>query len=128
MIIKGYIKDNVKWYFKHKREKDRAKKALQTIEGYRGKTEAKLIKLSNAYAQEVLGNKVCAPWLQVYSALQNEFKEGWIVDNYYKKEVVPKQREIQLMEWNALNNGITLSETTMRPCFKGLNWGNISKQ
>ncbi len=80
----------IKWYFKHKRSKKRVKKILKKIEGYKGKTNPKLIKLSNEYAQEVLGDKRHAYWLYIYSALQNRFEEGWIPDDYYKKEVVPK--------------------------------------
>jgi len=80
----------IKWYFKHKRSKKSALKVLKKIESYKGKTDTKLIKLANEYAIDVLGSKVYAPWLYVFTALHNEFKEGWIPDNYYKKEVVPK--------------------------------------
>lgn len=81
---------NLKWYFKHKRSKKRTRKILKTIENYRGKTNPKLIKLANEYAQEVLGDKRYAYWLHIYCALQNRFVEGWIPDDYYKKIVVPK--------------------------------------
>lgn len=90
MKIKQETKESINWYYRHKREKKRALKALHIIEGYQGKTNPKLIKLSNEYAKDVLGNKVHAPWLYVYSAFQDKFKEGWIPDSYYKKEVVPK--------------------------------------
>jgi len=91
-MIKEKTKENIKWHFRHKREKSRALKALHTIERYKGKINPKFIKLSNEYAQDILGNKAYAPWLYVYSALQQKFEEGWIPDNYYKKEVVPKQK------------------------------------
>lgn len=84
------IKYNLKLHYKHKHSKKRAFKALKTIESYRGKTNPKLIKLSNEYSKDIFGKKVYAPWLIVYSALQNEFKEGWIPDNYYSQEVVPR--------------------------------------
>ena len=80
----------IKWHFKHRRDKKRAKKILKKVESYKGKIKPQLIKTCNEYAVEVLGNKVYAPWLYVYSALNNSFKEGWIPDNYYKKEVVPR--------------------------------------
>lgn len=38
----------------------------------------------------MLGSKKYAPWLYVYTAFNQEFKEGWIPDNYYGKVVVPK--------------------------------------
>jgi hypothetical protein len=84
------FKYNIYWHFKLKRSNSRALKALEIIEGYKGKINPKFRKLSDEYAKEVLGNKAYAPWLYVYSAMQNDFKEGWIPDNFYAKEVVPK--------------------------------------
>ena len=83
-------KYNVYWHFKLKRSNKRAFKALKIIESYRGEINPKFRKLSDEYATEVLGNRAFAPWLYVYSAFQNDFKEGWIPDNYYAKLVVPK--------------------------------------
>lgn len=37
-----------------------------------------------------MGSKQFAPWLYVYSAINEDFKEGWIPDNYYGRIVVPK--------------------------------------
>ena len=48
-----------------------------------------LIKLSNEYACDIFGWIGFSPWLYVYSALAQTFKEGWIPDNYYGKIVVP---------------------------------------
>ena len=42
------------------------------------------------YAEDVLGSKVFAPWLYVYSLVRGEFREGWIPDNYFGRIVVPK--------------------------------------
>ncbi|MDN3493427.1 sugar-transfer associated ATP-grasp domain-containing protein [Winogradskyella bathintestinalis] len=84
------LKYDIYWRFKLKRSNSRALKALKKIESYKGKVNTKFQKLSNEYAIEVLGNKAYAPWLYVYCAMQNRFLEGWIPDNYYAKEVVPK--------------------------------------
>ncbi|WP_225034854.1 sugar-transfer associated ATP-grasp domain-containing protein [Winogradskyella sp. SM1960] len=84
------LKYDIYWYFKLKRSNGRALKALNIIESYKGKLQPKLKKQSNEYASEVLGNKAYAPWLYVYSAFQNRFEDGWIPDNYYAKEVIPK--------------------------------------
>lgn len=86
------LEQDLKWYFKHKRSKKRIIKILKTIEDYRGKTDSKLIKLCDEYANEVLGNKNYAPWLYIYAAVQNKFEEGWIPEDYYIKEVVPKTK------------------------------------
>jgi len=41
------------------------------------------------YALEILGSKMYAPWLYVYTAYNQEFKEGWIPDNYFGYIVAP---------------------------------------
>jgi len=86
------LEQDIKWHFKRKRSKKRTLNILKTIENYRGKTDSKLIKLSDEYAKEVLGSKNYAPWLYVYAAIQNEFEEGWIPENYYIEEVVPRTK------------------------------------
>jgi hypothetical protein len=63
---------------------------LSQIESVKGKTDSKFIRLSNEYARDVLGWQGYAPWLYVYSAVAEKFKEGWIPDNYYGWVVVPK--------------------------------------
>ena len=79
---------------------------MKGIEADRGKTDERLIDLSNEYAAEVLGSKSYAPWLYVYSALNNNFKEGWIPDNYYGKIVVPalKGNYGAIADYNALTS------------------------
>jgi hypothetical protein len=73
----------------HLNHKKKAKNILNEIESIKGKTEPKLIELSNEYSKDVLGNICYAPWLYVYSAISGSFKEGWIPDNYYGRIVVP---------------------------------------
>lgn len=72
------------------RQRKRALKVLKNIESVNGQTNKKLIKLSNEYAKDILGSKRFVLWLYVYSAISQEFKEGWISDNYYGRIVVPK--------------------------------------
>jgi len=76
-------------YEYHKALNDSANKTLKSIESVKGKTDPKMIRLSNEYASDVLGWKGYAPWLYVYCAVSDSFKEGWIPDNYYGKIVVP---------------------------------------
>jgi len=64
-------------------------KILRELEAAKGKTDKKLIKLSDEYAIEVLGSKWYAPWLYVYCAVNNCFKEGWIPDNYFSWVILP---------------------------------------
>lgn len=66
-----------------------AKKILKNLESVKGKTDPRFIQLSNEYAVDVLGWRGYAPWLYVYSALSESFKEYWIPDNYYGKVVNP---------------------------------------
>lgn len=79
--------ETYRFHFLHKKE---VKGILWQIEKEKGRMDKKITKLADAYACEVLGSKVYAPWLYVYSAVQGTFKEGWIPDNYYREIVVPK--------------------------------------
>lgn len=83
-IIKSYL--DTSYHMAHKKS---ALKILNNIESVKGKTDSKLLKLSDEYAMDIFGWKGYAPWLYVYSAMNDKFKEGWIPDNYYGKVVVP---------------------------------------
>jgi len=74
----------------HLIHRKQARNALRIIERQKGKTNRKNITLADAYAREVLGSKIYAPWLYVYAAYRGDFREGWIPDNYYGEVVVPK--------------------------------------
>ena len=73
----------------HLIHKNEVKKILRNIEEVKGKSDSKLIKLSDEYANDVFGWQGYAPWLYVYSAITGSFKEGWIPDNYFGRVVVP---------------------------------------
>ena len=62
---------------------------LKNIEAEKGRLNPKIKKLSKEYARDILGNKCHAGWLNVYSAIVEEFKEGWIPDSYYDLTVKP---------------------------------------
>lgn len=66
-----------------------ATNALRAIEEKKGKLSNNIISQCDSYAIEYLGGKEYAPWLYVYSAMQGEFKEGWLPWNYYDKVVDP---------------------------------------
>lgn len=75
----------------HQSHKNEAFKALQNIEQDTGFILTdKQKKLINDYSIEILGSKVYAYWLYVYTAFKGEFSEGWIPDNYYDRVVLPK--------------------------------------
>lgn len=74
----------------HQRHKNEALKAIQNIESELGKTDPILFKKCDEYAKDVFKWIGYSPWLQVYSALSGEFKEGWIPDNYYARKVLPE--------------------------------------
>ena len=77
-------------YQYHRFFNQQALKGLKNIEKKKGKTNPKFIRLAKEYANDVLGNEKYSPWLFVYSAVAEEFKEGWIPPNFYGKEVVPR--------------------------------------
>lgn len=84
-LLNSYL--NWKYHSSHKKT---AHRILNEIESVKGRTNPKLIKLSNEYASDILGWVGFSPWLQVYSAINQTFKAGWIPDNYYGKIVIPK--------------------------------------
>jgi hypothetical protein len=77
-------------YRYHRHHRENALHLLSSIEQEKGKTDPKLLALSDEYAQDALGWRGYAPWLYTYSAFSGEFKTGWIPDNYYGKVVLPK--------------------------------------
>ncbi len=93
---------NWQYHFLHTKS---ANRILKSIESAKGKTDRKLIKLSNEYALNKLGWKGFAPWLYVYGTMNQTFKSDWIPDNYYGKIVVPKIKENygKISDYNSLN-------------------------
>ena len=67
-----------------------ARRSLKIIESIKGKTDPKLIAISKEYAADILGWRGYSPWLQAYSAMAGEFKEGWLPENYFGNVIVPK--------------------------------------
>lgn len=80
----------IKMFRYHKVHKKQAYTALKNIESVKGKLDPELKKKCDEYAYKKLGWKGYAPWLYVYSAMNNNFYEGWIPDNYYGEILVPK--------------------------------------
>lgn len=71
---------------KYNREAREVYRAL----GPDGAVSAAVVKQCLDYAGSVLGDPVHAPWLQVYSALAGEFREGWIPSSYFATVVLPR--------------------------------------
>ncbi len=76
----------------HALHRKQAAEALVGIEKDRGPTDPGLLKLSDEYAVDVLGDAVFAPWLYVYSAVNGAFREGWMPDNYFGWVVLKKTK------------------------------------
>jgi hypothetical protein len=55
-----------------------------------GQAPASAFGKAEAYARDILGSALYAPWLKVYTAASGGFREGWIPDNYYGKEVITR--------------------------------------
>ena len=72
----------------HSKHKKTALEALKNIEKEKGKLHKSILKQCDDYAKNHLGHIKYAPWLYVYSAIQGEFKKGWIPDNYYGEVIV----------------------------------------
>lgn len=87
--IKQFYIDLKKSYWNQSFNKD-AFFYLRNIESREGKLNKSLIKICDEYALDCFKSKVYAPWLYVYTAMHKEFKEGWIPDNYFGIEILPK--------------------------------------
>ncbi|SDH57842.1 sugar-transfer associated ATP-grasp domain-containing protein [Winogradskyella thalassocola] len=83
ILIKG------KTYIYHYEQNKEAYRMLKLVESEKQKLDPNIKKLCKEYAKDVFSNEIYAPWLFVYSAFANEFKEGWIPDNFYGEYVVP---------------------------------------
>lgn len=98
MTIRDVVKDggekilnSTHSYLYDLRHKKEAMEAVDVIRKYNSRTLTdKLKKTADEYATEVFGSKYYAPWLYVYSLISDEFKEGWIPDNFFGKIVSPK--------------------------------------
>lgn len=73
----------------HERHEYQVHKILKSIKPERGTLSKQLISECDDYAVDILGDKIYAPWLYVYSAIAGKFKPGWIPDNFYGAQVVP---------------------------------------
>lgn len=98
----------IKVYLYHKSHKKSALEALSVIEKENGKLSSEIISQCDEYAKNYLGSVKYAPWLYVYSAMQGEFKKGWIPDNYYGERIVGDMRDefVDLSSLNHLSNRV----------------------
>jgi len=85
------------WRLYHKQHRQQALRAVQTIEKYNGqKLSFRLKKLAEDYAIQVLGKKEYAPWLYVYTLVnEGNFKEGWVPDDFFDKRVMPELNKLR---------------------------------
>jgi hypothetical protein len=96
-----------KFHWHHRRQ---AQNALRTLEKAYGKPDPAHLQLADAYARDVFGDAVYAPWLRVYTVFNRTFKEGWIPDNFYGSVVVPS-----LKGWHGkISNLKTMSRLIFR--------------
>lgn len=69
----------------HKRQAMNALKSIKKVSKY--SLSRKETRVCDEYSTDVLGSKKYAPWLYVYTAFNQEFREGWIPDNYFGSQV-----------------------------------------
>lgn len=66
-----------------------AKRALKIVEKEKGPLSKEVKQQCDSYAKNYLGNIKFAPELYLHSAIQGEFKEGWMPTNFYYEFVLP---------------------------------------
>jgi hypothetical protein len=100
-------RDRDEWQGYDKHHEQEALTATQTIEKFNcQKLLPRQKQLADDYAIQVLGKKVYAPWLYVYTLVSGgSFKEGWIPDNFFGKLVVPKINKLrQITHFKTFSN------------------------
>ncbi|MGF1671218.1 MAG: sugar-transfer associated ATP-grasp domain-containing protein [Balneolaceae bacterium] len=72
--------------------RNQAKSIREQIVRKKGYTalNSELKKKIRSYAEKRFGSAGYAPWLETYTELNDEFKEGWIPDDYYTFEMIPE--------------------------------------
>src|ERR1700744_5285664 len=93
--IEGMVRRSLKRVSQYRFHRDhgaQARRVLQSIERQHGRTDPSNLRLADAYAREVFGDDIYAPWLRVYTAFSGTFKEGWIPDNFYGSVGVPNMK------------------------------------
>jgi hypothetical protein len=62
--------------------------------------DRRLKKKIKEYCREAFGDTSYWPWLAYYTELRGEFKEGWIPDDYYRFELIPKMNPEKYMRFS----------------------------
>ena len=62
--------------------------------------DKKQIKRIKEYCRESFGSSAYWPWLALYTELRGEFKKGWIPDDYYRFELLPKLNPEKYMRFS----------------------------
>lgn len=62
--------------------------------------DSKLLKKIKEYCSDSFGSSDYWPWLALYTELRGEFKEGWIPDDYYRFELLPKLNPERFMRFS----------------------------
>ncbi|MDO6810417.1 sugar-transfer associated ATP-grasp domain-containing protein [Zobellia galactanivorans] len=91
--LKQFVKTNSQrlllWRY-HQIQNNLVRKKIKAIRTETGPLSSTDKKLCNAYAKDILGWQDYAPWLYLYTLRSGLFKEGWIPENYYGPNVIPK--------------------------------------
>lgn len=74
----------------HAVKRANARRALRALIASGRQVSAASKRQTLEYATEHLGWRGYAEWLDVYTAVNGEFKPGWLPDNYYFAHVMPK--------------------------------------
>lgn len=79
-------------YVNIRMSRDAAKRLREKVISFNGKTvvNSQLLKKIKRYSKKAYGSTAYWPWLALYTEMRGEFKEGWIPDDYYRFELLPR--------------------------------------
>jgi hypothetical protein len=79
-------------YVDYKMSRNTAKRLRKKAIAINGRAivDRRLLSKIKQYSRHAFGSRSYWPWLAFYTELRGEFKEGWIPDDYYRFELLPR--------------------------------------
>lgn len=89
-------------YVDVKMSRDAAHRRRKELIAVNGGTaiSSSLMKAIKAYSQNAFGSRAYWPWLAVYTELRGAFCEGWIPQDYYRFELLPRLNPEKFMRFS----------------------------
>jgi len=114
-----YLSDRFGRFVSYRMSRDEAHKLRKRLIKISGKkiVNRKLKKEIKRYCHKTFGSSAYWPWLALYTEMRGEFIEGWIPDDVYRFEILPKinpQKFMRLSETKTIDHKL-FPDLTIEP-------------